>query len=371
MEELLKKAKFNNPKIKAVVARAVAKNLSELSKPCFYPDVKKHFYEFLTYTGLTEDDIRAFTKRRWVGRKEAKFSIQSDHISNFYIFMMQYYLTKNRDQKTYQYFMIFYMIRQYANLMWKHFPRYCKPEHFNYALEHLTKTHLFAREKTIANALYFLANAMVRIWTNGIKTNNLDQISRFMQDSRTRISQSLKSFASAYYKAEKEGAGIATAETPSDDEETYEYEIKEKPTTLIYKTIEKMTVYKVIDRKAVEDARKLSKINAVFADIIVKSLNNVKFTDNMRIVYQLFIKDLPNVKTLCGPNFIKYVRSLMSIKRTSAKIYFKQQIEILLLGVLKESKEIARYDRLTSQTKFLINLFLAFYITMYMRNSVC
>jgi hypothetical protein len=371
MKELLQKAKFNNQKIKATVTRAVAYNLSELSKPCYYPEVKKHFYEFLNYTGLSEDDVRRFSKRRWAGRKEAKFAIQSDHIANFYIFMMQYYLNVERDLKTYRYFMVFYMIRHYANLMKKHF-KYCKPEHFNYALETLTKTHLFSREKTIANALYFLAEAMVRIWTKGIAANNLDQISRFMQDSRTRVSQSMKSFASAYYRAEKEGAGIQASEIPSDDDdESYEYEVKERPTKLIDKNVRNMTVYKVVNKKAMEDARKISKINTLFADALVKSLGNVKFSDNIRIIYQLFLKDIPNVSTLCGPNFLKYVRSLMAIKRTMAKVYFKQQVEILLMQLLKEANMRARYDRLTSQTKFLINLFLAYYLTMYLRNSVC
>ena len=74
MEQLLAKANIKDAQLKSLISRVVAKNLSDLSEPCFYPELKKHYYEFLKLTGLTEKDIREFVKRRWKGRKEAKFS---------------------------------------------------------------------------------------------------------------------------------------------------------------------------------------------------------------------------------------------------------------------------------------------------------
>ena len=120
MEQLLAKVKINDSQLKSHLTRVVAKNLSSLAEPCYYPEVKKHFYEFLKMTGLTEKDIKEFTKRRWRGRKEAKFAIHNDSIANFYVFLMQYFLQK-RDKTAYKYLMVFYMIRHYANLMHKTF----------------------------------------------------------------------------------------------------------------------------------------------------------------------------------------------------------------------------------------------------------
>jgi len=71
------------PKIKRLIVNIISHNLSSLSEPCFYPEVKKHLYELLRLTGLTERDIKEFTKRRWKGRKEAKFMAQSDPIAMY------------------------------------------------------------------------------------------------------------------------------------------------------------------------------------------------------------------------------------------------------------------------------------------------
>lgn len=371
MEQLLAKAKINDAQLKRYITQVVAKNLSALVEPCYFPQVKKHFYDFLKLTGLTENDIRDFTKRRWKGRKEEKFGTQSSHVANFYIFLMQYFLSK-RDKTTYKYLMVFYIIRIYAGFMHIAFKKYCVDDVFKYALDSLTKTHLFAREKTIPNALFYIAGEMVRRWTKGIRNGDLDDISKFMQDSRTRVTQSMKSFANTYYKAYEEGSGIKSDEEPSDDENTYQsIKAADKGVKLADEITKKITVYRFTDRKAQEAARRIAKVNASLATQIVSKLNNTKYSDNLRTIYRLYMKDIPNSKSLCGASYEAYVRQLMSIKRTRIKIYFKQQINLLLLKILDEIDYTEKYSKLTSQTQFLINLFLAYYLTMVLRNTVC
>lgn len=369
MEQLLSKAKINDAKLKSYVAKVVAKNLASLSEPCYYPELKKHFYDFLKMTNLTEKDIKEFVKRRWKGRKEAKFAIQNDVGANFYIFLLQYSL-KKRDKMAYRYLMVFYIIRNYANLMHKHF-KYCNDETFKYALEVLTKTHLFAREKTISNALYYIANEMVRRWSRGLRSGDLDAISKFMQDSRSRVSQSMKSFAQTYYKAAEEGAALRSEKEPSEEENIYQIKAAEKGAKLADEITKKITVYRFTDGRAQEAARNLAKINSSLATQIVSKLNNIKHSDNLRIIYKLFLKDLKDSQSLCGKKYESYVRHLMSIKRTKMKIYFKQQVNFLLMNLLDEIGYKSKYDKLTSQTQFLINLYLAYYLTMVLRNTVC
>ncbi len=369
MDQLLKKVKINDARLKSHIARIVAKNLSALSEPCYYPEVKKHFYELLKITGLTEKDVKEFAKRRWKGRKEAKFGTQSNAIANFYVFLLQYFL-KKRDKTTYKYLMIFFIIRHYANLMHKTF-KYCNEEAFRYALEVLTKTHLFSREKTISNALFYIAGEMVKRWSRCLRTNDLDAISRFMQDSRTRVSQSMKSFAQTYYKAAEEGSGLRRGEEPSEEENVYQIKAADKGNKLADEITKKITVYRFSDHKAQEASRTLAKINSSLATQIVSKLNNTKYSDNLRIIFRLFMKDLKDTSSLCGKKYETYVRQLMSIKRTKMKIYFKQQVNILLLNLLDEIDYKSKYEKLTSQTQFLINLYLAYYLTMVLKNSVC
>ena len=101
------------------------------------------------------------------------------------------------------------MIRQCTNLLHRRL-KHCVDDVFKYALETLTKTHLFAREKSIPNSIYFLTQEMIRRYTKGMKENDLDQISLFIHESRTRISQSLKSFLGAYFKVSEEGPRFKT-----------------------------------------------------------------------------------------------------------------------------------------------------------------
>lgn len=371
MKELLAKAKIKDSQLKSLISRIVAKNLSALAEPCFFPELKKHYYEMLRLTGLTEKDVREFTKRRWKGKKEARFRTNQSVYANFLVFLLEYFLSKG-DKQTYNYIMIFYVVRHYAGLYKKHFKKFCNPDAFKYALETLTKTHLFAREKTISNALYYMAQEMMRRWTTTLKSQDLDGIGLFMREARHRVSQSMKSFAQTYYKASEAGVGIRSDKSPDDDDEnSYQTQSAAKTIKLVDDITKKITIYRFSDRKSQEEARKISKINASIATQIISKLNNTKYSDNIRLVLKLYIKDITKTAQLCGKSYEKYVRELMSLKRTRQKIYFKQQINILLMGLLKDFKYTKKYSGLTPQTQFLINLFLAYYLTMLVRNSVC
>jgi hypothetical protein len=370
MEELLSKSNIKTAQLRTLIVRTVAKNLSALSEPCYYPELKKNYYEFLKLTGLTENDVREFTKRRWKGRKEASFQIHNDAAANFYVFLLQYF-QKNNDKQAYNYTMVFYILRQYANLMHKTF-KYCNPDSFKYALEILTKTHLFAREKTISNAIYYMAQEMIRRWTRALRTNDIDGISKFMQESRHRVSQSIKSFAQTYYKVDEEGLGIASQESNDEnDENGYQEQSGQKSEKLINDITQKITVYRFIDRQTQEEARKFSKINSSLATQIIGKLNNTKYSDSIRLILKLYSRDLQTTSQICGKDYEKYLRQLMSLKRTKAKIYFKQQVNILLTKLLAEFGYLKKYQTQTSQTQFLINLFLAYYLTALLRNQVC
>lgn len=373
MKELLQKSKINDSQLKSFIVKTVAKNLTSLSEPCYFPELKKNLYEFLKISGLEEKDIREFARRKWKGRKESKFNVVMDPAANFYIFLLQHFLKKN-DLVAYKHMMVMYLIRQYANLMYKHF-KFCNPDVFQYALETLTKTHLFARERTISNAIYYMAQEMIRRWTPSIKKDDLEKIGKFMQESRHRISQSVKSFAQTYYSASEKGLGIKTDELPTDsvedDENSYQEKSVEKGNRIIEDVVSKITVYRYKDIKAQEIARSYSKINASIATQVVSSLNNTKYSDILRTILKKYIEELSNMNQLCGKSYNDHVRKLMSLKRTKQKIYFKQQINVLLMLLLKDFKYLDKYNTQTSQTQFLMNIFLAYYLTMILRNSLC
>jgi len=366
MEILLSQATINLQKLKRSLHKITATELSSLTEPCYYPSLKKYYYELLYICKLKEKDITEFVKRFYKDTPMAKWKLHRDPISNFYIFLM-WVLNKSRQTAAYKSALILYIIRNYTNLMHKQM-QFCNEDVFKYALEHLAKTHLFSREKTISGSLFYLSGEMDKRYSTYIKASSVDGIAKFITECRTRISQSIKSFAEIYYKAAKDGSAMRN---PKDDEDSTQYQQLEKSSRVINDVIKSITVYKVIDAKAVNDARSLTKVRASLATSVSKGVTNIKHVDNLRLILELFVKELSQVGHLCGDEFFKNVRSLMAVKRTKALIYFKQQVGVLLQVIIKDMKFDKEYAKLTKQTQSLINLYLAYYLTMTMRNSIC
>ena len=276
-------------------------------------------------------------------------------------------LNQRREESSYKSALILFIIRNYTNLIHKQM-QFCNPDTFKYALENLAKTHLFSREKTIPGALFYMAQEMDSRYGRNLKGGDVEGVTKFITECRTRISQSIKSFAEIYYKAGKEGNLIRN---PTEDEESPQYQQLEKSSRVINDVVKSITVYKVIDSKAVNVARTLTKVRSSHAISISNTITDIKYVDNIRIILELFIKELSKVGHLCGDEFYKNVRTLMAIKRTKSMIYFKQQINVLLQLVLKDMNFEKEFNQLTSQTQSLISLYLAYYLTLTLKNSIC
>ena len=370
MQELLTKSKINEAALKRFIVKNSAVEISRLTEPCYYPAFKKYYFELLRFTGLTDKDVKQFIKRFYAGMPSAEYKLVNDPYSNLLIFIM-YYFVKKRDMTTFKSTMLFYNLRMFSNLMHKHFPSHCNPEIFKYVLEHLVKNHLYAVHGTIGNAIYYLSIELSRKHLDHVKNTDAVGIVKFIQECRTRQAQSIRSFAEGYYKAQKEGIAYKSPYETDDEDDGGRYQETAKTTKVVTDTTKKITVYKVIDKKALLDAKNITKVSTTFATIIAKSLGDTKFTDNVRLVLELFLKDLNKVGNVCGNDYYKFLQSLMSIKRTNAKIYFKQQVEILLEKVISETDLKEKYEKQTNKTKHLNKLLLDYYITMMMRNLIC
>jgi hypothetical protein len=366
MQILLDQSNIDLNKLKKTLHKIAAAELSSLSEPCYYPTLKKYYYELLHICKLKEKDLTQYVKRFYEGTPASQWKLHKDPISNFYIFIM-WSLNKSRQVAAYKSMLIIYIIRNYTNLMHKQM-QFCNEDVFKYALENLAKTHLFSRERTIPGSLFYLSNEMDKRHGTSIKNSSIPGITAFITECRTRISQSIKSFAEIYYKASKEGLAIRK---PNEDDDSIQHQQLEKSSRVINDVVKSITVYKVIDAKAINDARTLTKVRASLATSMSKSLTDIKHVDNIRLVLELFVKELSQVGHLCGDQFYKNVRTLMSVKRTKARVYFKQQNNLLVQTIIKDIEFDKEYNKLTKQTQSLINLYLAYYLTINMRNSIC
>ncbi len=370
MDELLSKIKPDIPKLKRFITTSAARELSALSAPCYYPKTKRFYFEVLNLLRITKKDFKDFVKRNYKGTKAEKWNLWNDPGTNMLVFVMYLFL-KKRDQRAFSSTMVYYMIIQYARLMNKQM-KYCYEDTFKYTLDNLTRTHLFFREKTIPNSLFYLSTVIQKTYKQSIAEWDLEKIIAFIGVARHRISQSVKSFAKNYYRYRKEGEGIKTQNEETDDEaNTYQYKVLQRGQKIVDEITKKITTYKVIDRKAFDEAKKISKIKTSIATLIVDKITNETNYNNIKILLQLFIKDLKDVSMICGSGYVPSVKKLMAVKRTTAQLYFKAQINILLMDILKDMKFLDVYERYTSQTQFIINSFLAFYITGIMKTNLC
>ena len=370
MEELLNKIKPDLPKLKRFISNSAAKELSALSTPCYYPKTKRFYSEVLSLLQIKNDDFKSFVKRNYKGTKAEKWNLWRDPGTNILVFVMYLFL-KNKDQKAFDSTMVYYMIIQYSRLMHKQM-KYCYEDTFKYTLDNLTRTHLFFREKSIPNSLFYLADVIKKRYQDDIANWDLEKIIAFIGVARHRISQSVKSFAQNYYRYRKDGAVIKTQNEESDDNENmYQYQVLQRGQKIVDEITKKITIYKVIDRKSFDEAKKISKVKTSIATLIVDKLTNDTNQNNIKIALQLFIKNLKDVNMICGKMYIVYVKRLMAIKRTTAQLYFKAQINILLKNILKDMKFTESYENYTSQTQFIINSFLAFYLTGIVKNNLC
>ena len=371
MDILLKEAKVNKPKLKKMITHLVANELTKLSEPCYYPPLKGPYFKLLFEVGLTEKQIKLFIKRFYKNHPAKNWNIQTTPATNLLLFIMHYFL-KEGDKIGFSMSLSYLLLRYYSNLMTKHI-KYCNSNTFRYTLEYLTKTHLFIREKTISNGIFYLSKELQKKWVRPILDySDVNDIVKFIGEARHRVAQSVRSFAQNYYRTAERGGSIKAQLEPSDDNEnTFQYKVSEKGKKNIEEVTKQICVYKFVDQKAIKDAKTITKIRSSVAVLISNSITDLKYNDSLKIILDLFVKDLGDVDSLCGVNFIKYVRKLMSIKRSNAPIYFKQQVNILLERVLDDIKYKEWYLGMTHQSQFIVNLYFAFYLTMLLRNNIC
>jgi len=372
MDILLNQVTPNLKRLEAFMTSNAARELSQLASPCYYPKTKKFYFELLKILNIKDNDVKEFVKRTYKGTKAEKWVLWKDVGTNLLIFIIHLFL-KNNMKKAAITTIIYYIIIQYSRLMHKQI-KYCYEDTFKYTLDHMIKTHLFNREKTIPGSLYFLSDKIQKRFISYIEKWDIDQIILFISVTRHRISQSIKSFAESYYKNRKEGLGYKTQiEDPEDSDKAnmYQFQIQQRGQKVIDDILKTIIIYKNVDRMSFDLSKKQSKIKTSIGVLITDKITDKKHSENIKIALQLFIKDLTDVNMICGDQYINYVKSLMGIKRLSRTIQFKTQINILLKGLLKDMKLENQYSNYTSQTQFAINLFVAFYITGMIRTNIC
>lgn len=369
MQQLLSTAHIDDARLKSFLSRIPLEELLRLSKPCYYPNLGKFDLELIHASGLTRQDIDDFAERTWKGRPEENYKIVSDPFTLFLVWLMWYCINQN-DVPSFKSTLTYHMIRQYRNIYKsKFFKTVCNPDVFIFALGRLSKSHLFSKKRTIPNAISYLSNVLAQKYEQGIKVRDLDAISKFITESRSRLNQSFRTFANSYYNIIKTPGqpGI-----PSDEEQDDQVIVfsPNTPDRLAFEVTNLICVKGYRDPQAIDEAKKITKISLSMATALVDELSNgttsTRYFDHLQYILTLLLTNPALTRTPSGIDDI--VTRLMSIKRTTEPVYFKKEIQDLTSVLVENSGRKEEFQSLTNQTRFRISQFLAHYIAMVLKN---
>ena len=176
MIQLLSIARIDDAELKTILCK-IAAEVIELANPCYFPNPYKYYPELLEACGLKTTDVEDFVERTWRGRPEADRRTPTERINLFSTWLMWYLLNK-QDSTTFRWVLIYHLLRQYG-MLGRHYISACNSDAFMYALDTISKTHLFNKKRNIAGAINHLSNELEKRYAPGIKNWDLNSISRF------------------------------------------------------------------------------------------------------------------------------------------------------------------------------------------------
>jgi len=365
MKELINN-RMSLTSIKRVLTITSINEINNISQPCYSPQLKKHYFELLRYANITDKQVSIAVKNYWKNTKAKTWNLENDNCTNLLILFMHLFLQK-RDIQAFKSAMLYHMVRQYSNVFHHYLPQYCNENVFRYTLDNLTKTHIFYIKETIGSAVFYLSESVVKRYQK-ILTEYKDpmQVSLFIRESRHRLAQSFRSFANSYYKNDEAGKGIKQTDEYEDVED------KLRSSKLIDDLVNKITVYRIFDRKAFDVSRKFNKTDVTISKKLISALMDPKYKDDLKLCYELFIKNLPDeVSAICSTKFFKILKKLLSLKTSKTDIYFKKQCQILLNKLFNKIKMEKDYSKYSEQTKFNYLNFLTMYFMLILRFNIC
>ena len=190
---------------------------------------------------------------------------------------------------------------------------------------------------------------------------DLNKILKFINEARHRISQSLKSFITAYYKVKKDKVKYFSSE------DVFDIQIKESATNkFIEEASQKLCVYKELDNKAFEVAKEVSKISKEDGVELVSRFSSNLLQDT-KLALTLLLQEIKDIKSLCSPKLNRIIFKLLSVKKTSKEVYFKKIIQNIIEKMLGKSK----FKKLTYNHLYRKTIFLSFYVSYVFRNRIC
>jgi len=328
--------------------------IAGITKPCYYPKLIKYFTEIQNKSGVTDEHISIFKKS--ITPYYQKMYIFTEKYTILLFIIALHYSRINKSEIAKALFR-FLALKFYASLVHKHFQKFCNPDLWVMSLDKISIKHLFKTKKGIANAVLYISDFEFEKNKRLLNKSNISdkEIISIIYMLRTKIAQSVRSFANMYYTSYKEKS-IETSIKSNKEVEDASL-ISDKYATLI-------TVYSQIDKEALSKSILNSGIRKEIAVQIITELSSPDHKDKLRFIFVLLSR-IVDLKSLCmEEKRINVLRQISSNIRVANKYEIKEEIKNLLYSTHNGHK--LRYISDSQLVMFFSN-----YITLFLQNRIC
>ena len=359
--------------LKRFIETNVGAILAGMAKDCFVPRVSILFKELMARTNTDEKMLLAHSKNRY---PQYKFHLLHDPYTTLLILITEYFLTEKKDEHAARMIFNLFALRNYSNLLFRFLPKLtsgsygCNPNYWRAGLEALSHSHLFRSKQTIGNSILYLSQEVFSRYRMDIIKDRPEPIMKMIMLIRSRIFQSMRSFFGHYYKAKQQSDLVTSRDQDEvyDQKETFEQKIK----LFSDRVAKDICVYGKINEKAINESTQITKFNKKFAIRYVKTLQDPQLSQQLDDIFILLFRGLVDFKQLCGPQFIDHVKRLMSVKTSTKPVYFKKLVVNLHDEFIIPKLGLQNwFNSLSIQTKKVSRDFVAYYLALFIRSSIC
>ena len=343
------------------ITRTLSRELSSVTKPCYYLKISKYWRDVVYLTGVDKkiiDDFKSKIPSEYKSRK-----ILTSDATILILYGLVYFLNK----KQYENAKLFYLLlslKFYGSLVHKYFKNYCNPEIWNIALDRVSPKHNFHTKGGIANTIIYLSDAEFEKYKKkfiSLKRKKNDDaeweyLDKLVSAIRTRINQSLRSFAGVYYKLQQDEKFTARGEQEDEESQDSVGKVPDRISVSI-------TTHGQINKKSLGQAVSKSGIRVNVGIYIVKQLSVVSNREKIRFILLLMNKII-SLNDICNERR----RNLLVRRITSGTMVQKYSPKKIILDLVKHNDKDYITDTIDKNQ---IVSFVSHYLTYYTQSKIC
>lgn len=321
---------------------------------CEQINYKNDFINILRIMSINLNDFE--NMRKEIYKEWPPYKILKSIFIQAYVVLIK--LSYDIDREMCKQFYIMFGINTHYSLL-KKYIKFCKPNVFQLALEHLPGQHLFNQKESIQGAFYYILEILFNRWIDSVNSDkSYVSIYRIMYDFRTRWNQSMQSLSSKYYDIINKKIKIINISKE-------EFLIDDKVDNGVDKLVFSIKTYHFIDKHALKLASNKINLRETYLLPIIKLSENLKSEILKEYIYLIVNnKSSDELKTA---EAVAELLKRMSTRYTKQKNSLKEWTEkIIQLSIKTDEETSINYNKLSMpyKQKIRIGIMLYFYLTL-------